>query len=148
MRDAAIKAFGDDADAMSAAEALLAKTLDLDVASKTEERAAQKAAGYQRFSQADDSISRRYGGTGLGLEISLGLARLMQGDITVISEPGLTLTVPPGTRVEVAGDAATSIERGTTRTVAGGASIKVVTDSSRMVMAFQLLPSRAASMAE
>ena len=42
---------------------------------------------FQRFSQGDHSISRKYGGTGLGLEISRSLARLMHGDITVTSQP-------------------------------------------------------------
>jgi signal transduction histidine kinase/HPt (histidine-containing phosphotransfer) domain-containing protein/ActR/RegA family two-component response regulator len=43
---------------------------------------------FQRFMRADESPSRRQGGTGLGLEISRDLARLMGGDITVTSRVG------------------------------------------------------------
>ncbi|MBC8057752.1 MAG: response regulator, partial [Rhizobiales bacterium] len=43
---------------------------------------------FQRFMQGDESPSRRASGTGLGLEISRDLARLMGGDITVASRPG------------------------------------------------------------
>jgi signal transduction histidine kinase/CheY-like chemotaxis protein len=43
---------------------------------------------FESFVQADDSTSRRYGGTGLGLTISRQLASLMGGDVTVRSEPG------------------------------------------------------------
>ena len=44
---------------------------------------------FTRFYQADNSLRRRIGGTGLGLEISRNLARMMGGDITVSSEPGV-----------------------------------------------------------
>ena len=43
---------------------------------------------FQRFTQGDTSRSRRYGGTGLGLEISRNLARLMGGDIRASSRAG------------------------------------------------------------
>jgi signal transduction histidine kinase/DNA-binding NarL/FixJ family response regulator len=43
---------------------------------------------FKRFVQGDNSRSRRHAGTGLGLEISRNLARLMHGDITVSSKPG------------------------------------------------------------
>jgi signal transduction histidine kinase/ActR/RegA family two-component response regulator len=43
---------------------------------------------FERFTQADASNARRYGGSGLGLSIARGLARMMVGDITVHSAVG------------------------------------------------------------
>ena len=50
------------------------------------------------FTQADDTIARRYGGTGLGLPICAQLSTMMGGTLTASSEPGsgstFTLTLP------------------------------------------------------
>jgi len=55
---------------------------------------------FEAFVQADSSVTRRFGGTGLGLDISRRFARLMGGDIVVASEVGrgstFTVTIDPG----------------------------------------------------
>ncbi len=43
---------------------------------------------FSAFTQADESTTRKYGGTGLGLTICTRLAELMGGEISVESEPG------------------------------------------------------------
>ena len=62
---------------------------------------------FRAFTQADGSMSRRYGGSGLGLVIVRKLCRMMNGDVTVTSEPGrgstfsVVVRLPPGSPPEI-----------------------------------------------
>jgi signal transduction histidine kinase/CheY-like chemotaxis protein len=62
---------------------------------------------FTAFTQADGSMSRRYGGSGLGLVIVRKLCRMMNGDVTCASEPGkgstfsVVVALPPAEPVEV-----------------------------------------------
>ncbi|MCO7187360.1 MULTISPECIES: PAS domain-containing hybrid sensor histidine kinase/response regulator [unclassified Pseudoalteromonas] len=63
---------------------LLFRVIDTGIGLSSE----QQTKLFQSFSQADTSITRKYGGTGLGLTISQHLVKLMGGEIFVESEPG------------------------------------------------------------
>jgi two-component system sensor histidine kinase BarA len=64
----------------------------------------QQREVFKVFSQADASITRQYGGTGLGLVIVKGLVDQMGGDIGIVSELGqgatfwVTLNLPTSTK--------------------------------------------------
>jgi signal transduction histidine kinase/CheY-like chemotaxis protein len=55
---------------------------------------------FEVFSQADDSTTRRYGGTGLGLAVVKSIVELMGGELKVSSTPGFgstfSFTLPLG----------------------------------------------------
>ena len=79
--------------------------------------AAHKARLFQRFQQADVSITRRFGGMGLGLSISRDLVALMGGALDCDSAPGegarfwFELRLPPAAANDVDGEAPAVPER-------------------------------------
>lgn len=63
--------------------------------------AEQQSNLFQVFGQADGSVARRYGGSGLGLNLSRRLAQALGGDVVLTeSRPGrgstFTITIDPG----------------------------------------------------
>ena len=71
--------------------ALLVKVIDSGIGMN--EEAVSKI--FERFTQADTSTTRKYGGTGLGMSIALSLIKMMDGNIEITSSEGA------GTKVEV-----------------------------------------------
>ncbi|MCC6409421.1 MAG: response regulator, partial [Planctomycetes bacterium] len=65
----------------------------------------QLARVFRPFAQADETMARRFGGTGLGLTISKHLARCIGGELVAASEAGrgsvFTLTLPLGPIAQV-----------------------------------------------
>jgi signal transduction histidine kinase/DNA-binding response OmpR family regulator len=60
----------------------------------------QQSRIFEQFVQGDESITRRYGGTGLGLVIARQLTELMGGTLSLESEPGLGSTFSFTARLE------------------------------------------------
>jgi signal transduction histidine kinase/CheY-like chemotaxis protein len=86
---------------------------------------------FGEFTQAENTIARRFGGTGLGLAITRRLARLMDGDVTIQSVPGQGSTVSLSVLAKIVqparGDSfATSVSSGGLR----GKRVLVVDDNT------------------
>jgi CheY-like chemotaxis protein/anti-sigma regulatory factor (Ser/Thr protein kinase) len=89
-------------------------------------------AVFEEFSQADDSTTRDYGGTGLGLPISRRFCQMMGGDISVTSELGkgtiFTIEIPARVDALEAARSAASQEQPEARGMAPGVRPILVVD--------------------
>lgn len=81
---------------------------------------------FQPFTQVDNSSTRRFGGTGLGLTIARRMAQIMSGDISVTSKPGVGSTFTFTCEAEVVSWAAAEPVAAITADVDGGASLRVL----------------------
>ncbi len=100
------------------------------------------------FTQADATVTRRFGGTGLGLTITRRLARMMDGDVVAASAPGVGTTMTLTFRAEKPSEAPRerpqddSAERRGAGAVLRGKTVLIVDDIvvNRQVAALFLAP--------
>ena len=122
------------AERCAARQKLVCTVTDTGIGMTTE----QISGIFQPFSQADGSMTRRYGGTGLGLTITRRLVELMGGELWAESEPdvGTTFHFSAWLGVSTAGAPSLSAVA-----VLGGRRVLVVEDhpAAREVLVNQLL---------
>lgn len=103
----------------------------------------QQARLFNAFVQADLSISRRYGGSGLGLTISKKIVQMMQGDIWVRSKPGqgavFKFSVQLGLARQPQQETAPAGSSPATPPVAGAAGLCTVNDYARLLEGARVL---------
>jgi signal transduction histidine kinase/DNA-binding response OmpR family regulator len=87
---------------------------------------------FRPFSQADSSTTRRFGGTGLGLSIVRRLAELMDGAVTVDSEPDRGSAFTVELTLIAAVDASSLL--GLSRPAPAGAPSSILRDEHRKVL--------------
>ena len=87
---------------------------------------------FEEFSQADESTSRDFGGTGLGLPISRKFCQMMGGDVSVTSQLGsgstFTIELPAQVDALEAAKAVSAVERAESRGVPEGVHPILVID--------------------
>jgi signal transduction histidine kinase len=93
----------------------------------------KQAAIFEKFTQADGSITRNYGGTGLGLTITCQLVGLMGGNVTLCSEEGKGSTFGFTVPVQVA-EATTVVQAPAAATpTTGGPCLRVLLVEDNLV---------------
>lgn len=106
---------------------------------------------FQKFSQEDESISRRYGGTGLGMSISKQLVELMGGSIHVQSKKnkGSSIAIRIALPIGTASDVPINNNSKTDSSILKGKKILVVEDNEmNRFVALTLLEQYGATVAQ
>lgn len=101
---------------------------------------------FEEFTQADDSTSRKYGGTGLGMAISKNLVQIMDGDLSVksVETKGTTFTLTFDFRTaQIDRSQLNTTEKATDHNVLKGIHILLVEDNEmNQKLAIELLSNK------